>query len=312
MPASGARRQAEVAAVLLGIVVAGWSGPATAETAARQPAGQVADQVPDHAAEQRPDEQKTEVPEPAQVTEPVAPPGRVIRYGDDTLTVHLSGVPLSEVLDELGRQSGAEIRGTVRDPRDVTAQFEDVPLPDALHRLLGTQNFALVYADQGRLRAVKLLGGPQAVLPKVAQPKPVTATTVPAAPQVSPAAVMGILESHAPIPLSGRLAQAIGGQSAGLMQIVNEGLHNEDPGIRLEAVRTAVQALEDDPELRVALLGAMVGMEDAQLGSLLRASAGERAEEFAMHLASNARSTELRSKASRLLRELRRSQPSGG
>jgi len=37
-----------------------------------------------------------------------------------------------------------------------------VPLVEALHRLLGDQNFVVKYGKGGRPRAIKLLGGPQA------------------------------------------------------------------------------------------------------------------------------------------------------
>src|SRR5437870_1492301 len=84
---------------------------------------------------------------------------RVIEYSKDALTVRLAKVPVTDVLAEVSQKTGAEIRGQVRNPTDVTAEFEAVPLPEALHRLLGDQNFALVYGDGGRLKAVRLIGG---------------------------------------------------------------------------------------------------------------------------------------------------------
>src|SRR5438552_6902496 len=89
-------------------------------------------------------------------------PGRVIRYQGDTLTEDLAGAPVDDVVDELGRQAGAEIRGQVRDPHEVSVEFDSVSLAEALHRLLGDQNFALVYGNEGRLKSVRLLGGPTA------------------------------------------------------------------------------------------------------------------------------------------------------
>jgi len=88
------------------------------------------------------------------------PPERVVQYAKDALTVRVTRVPVDEILGQLGKQSGAEIRGEVRDRHEITAEFEDVPLPEALHRLLGEQNFALIYGDGGRLKTVRLLGGP--------------------------------------------------------------------------------------------------------------------------------------------------------
>jgi hypothetical protein len=64
-------------------------------------------------------------------------------------------VPITDVLNELERQTGASVRGSLLDPREVTAEFRDVPLSQALARLLGDQNFALVYGEGGRLRTLK-------------------------------------------------------------------------------------------------------------------------------------------------------------
>ena len=83
---------------------------------------------------------------------------RVVRYANDALTVRLSRASVNEVLDEIARQTGAEIRGQSMDSREVSADFEAVPLPEALDRLLGSQNFTLIYGENGNLRAVQLLG----------------------------------------------------------------------------------------------------------------------------------------------------------
>ena len=89
-------------------------------------------------------------------------PTCVVAYDDDRLTVHADRVPLADVVREIGRQSGAEIVGEVRKPRDVTRQFDRVPLVDALARLLGEQNFTLRYGSEGKLRKISLLGEPLA------------------------------------------------------------------------------------------------------------------------------------------------------
>ncbi len=87
--------------------------------------------------------------------------GGSIRYRDDRMSVDVQGAPLADVIDELGRQSGASIRGRVRKPRELSLSFDDVPLPDALERVLGEQNFTLRYGSDGRLEAVELLGEPE-------------------------------------------------------------------------------------------------------------------------------------------------------
>ena len=44
---------------------------------------------------------------------------------------------------EIGRQSHAQIVGTVSKPHDVSQDVEAAPLLEALERLLGDQNFTL-------------------------------------------------------------------------------------------------------------------------------------------------------------------------
>jgi len=51
----------------------------------------------------------------------------------------------------------------VRKLRDVSQDFERVPLVDALVRLLREQNFTLRYGPEGKLRTIGLLGEPQAL-----------------------------------------------------------------------------------------------------------------------------------------------------
>ena len=96
----------------------------------------------------------------------------MVAYDDGRLTLHAEKVPLADVVREIGRQSGAEIVGKVRKPREVTRQFDQVPLFDALVRLLGEQNFTLRYGSEGKLRTISLLGEPLA-----AQTTPADAST---------------------------------------------------------------------------------------------------------------------------------------
>jgi hypothetical protein len=229
-------------------------------------------------------------------TEPSS--GRLVQYAKDTLTVRLDKVPLADVLADIGQQSGAEIRGTLRESREVTAEFESVPLSEALSRLLGDQNFALVYGKEGRLRAVKLLGGP------LEGGVSITPTQAPVATKPQ-ADIRDLLANHPPVPVHGRLAQALGTDSATLQQLMELGLHNEDATVRAEALRTGVQTLEGEPVLRQAVIGMLNSFDDAALGSLLRGAAGENAEEVAMQVLTQSRAPEVRVKASSVLQKLR-------
>ena len=224
-------------------------------------------------------------------------PERVIRYERDLLTVRLTSVPVTDVLDELGRQAGAQIRGQVRDLRAVSVEFEAVPLADALHRLLGDQNFALVYGHEGRLKSVRLLGGPQ------------TAAAPAAAPPVSqppgPPDLMDVFAKHPPIPVAGHLSEALGGQSATLLQLFDLSVHHADATVRAEAARIFIGTIDTDPALRASVVAQLNALNDVTLGALFRNLAGDHAQEVAMQILSTARTSELRSKASVVLQQLR-------
>jgi len=230
---------------------------------------------------------------------------RLIRYEHDALTVRLTNVPVAEVLDELRRQTGAEIRGQPHTPGAVTAEFAAVPLGEALHRLLGEQNFALVFADGGRLKAVRLLGeaeGLAAAPPSGAAP-PAPARTTP--PQVAAADLATLLARHAPVPVAGRLAPLLGASSASFAQLVDLTLHQDDADVRAEALTTAVSTLEMDPTLLAAVVDELDTVDDGALHTLFGNVAGEHAEEIAMLILTQARANELRVKASSILQQLR-------
>jgi hypothetical protein len=223
---------------------------------------------------------------------------RVIQYAKDALTVHVTNVPVAEVLDEIAHQSGADIRGQVRADRAVTAQFDAVPLPEALHRVLGDQNFALVYGEGGKLKSVRLLGGTPGQT-AAAAPSPVTQ------PPPSSPGLANLVANHAPVPVSGRLAQTVGGPNATLQQLFEIGTRNEDSSLRSEAIRTMVSTLETDPALRAATIGELGTIDDGALSAILRGAAGEHAEEVAMQVLTQARASEIRVKASSVLQRLR-------
>src|SRR5439155_17477438 len=122
----------------------------------------------------------------------------------------------------IGRASGAEIRGEAN-AREVSAEFEDVPFPDALQRLLGNQNFMLKYGEKGRLVAIDLLGGPMTAPPTVT---PVGARPSSTTPQARLLSLQEAWRRHLPVPLTGALATALGTNAASVDQLVNTALHH--------------------------------------------------------------------------------------
>jgi hypothetical protein len=222
---------------------------------------------------------------------------RVIRCADNTLTVQVTKAPLGEVLGEILRQAGAELRGSPRNTGDVTVDFADVPLQEGLHRLLGDQNFMLVYASDGHLRALRLLGGPQTA------GAPPTAPAAP--PQPAPTDLPTLVANHGPVPVTGPLQDAVGSGTATLAQLAQLAVHHDDPTVRSAAVRAVVSTMEADPALKTAVVEQLKSSDDAQLSAMLRGAAGERAEEVAMQILTQARASEIRVKASSVLQKLR-------
>ena len=119
----------------------------------------------------------------------------------------------------------------MQQPRDVTAEFDDVPLAEALERLLGDQNFVLAYGRGDRLRAIKLLGGPLAPIKVAVTPPPVPEVAPPKSdvPQPrDPGGAVAMLDGHPAVPISGRLAQALGTDAASFRQLFDAAAHNAD------------------------------------------------------------------------------------
>jgi hypothetical protein len=234
-----------------------------------------------------------------------AAPERVIRYENDALTVRLVRAPVTEVLSELEHQTGATVRGSLLNPTEVSADFKAVPLPQALARLLGDQNFSLVYGEGGRLRAINLLPGGQATAPR-----PVTVatpTTIPqqAANTVSLEEFAQIIDSQPPIKVDGQLAEALG-PMATYRQLLDTALSHTEASLRMQAVGVAVRSIEGQPELRAKLVGAAAGVEADHLSQLIESAAGNRAQEFASNVTAQTRATEVRAKFSTALHHLRR------
>ena len=220
---------------------------------------------------------------------------RVILYRNDALTVRVDGVKNSEILDEVARQSGAEIRGELRTTRDVSADFESIPLPQAFARVFGDQNFALVYDRRGGLKAVLLLHAAQgsSAVTRVRRPAPFPGTLGP------------LLNSHPPIPVAGVVAEALGAKTATFAQLIDLSLNHDSAAVRAGALQTGMAAIEGEPPLSMALATELNRADSKQLVVLLRAAARDQAEEVALNMLRETHSAEVRVKASSVLQQLR-------
>src|SRR2546427_12913965 len=90
------------------------------------------------------------------------------------------------------------------------------------------------------------------------------------------AIAISVLERHPPVAVTGRLAEALGGNTATFRQLFDAAMQQQDAALRNEAFRASLAAFEAEA---------------------LRGFAGSRAEEIANQVATQAQAGELRSRA---------------
>jgi hypothetical protein len=227
------------------------------------------------------------------------PPARDITLHGDTLTVRVTDVQVDEILRAIAAPSTAEIKGTVKESRPVTIDFADVPLQDGLGRLLGDQNFVLTYREDGSLRAITLLGTPleESAEARIVKNAPgSTGTTQPGV--VSPSDLL-----QRSVPIGGKLQELIGQPTATMQQLMDISIHQENAGLRLEAARAGMQAIDAAPDLRASVVRGLRSTDDAALTNLLRNMAQDRANEIVSQMAAS-KTPEIRTRSMQLLRSL--------
>jgi hypothetical protein len=204
-----------------------------------------------------------------------------VYYADGRLSVRLDKVPLVDVLDRLAAETGAVIRGEVPESREVTAQFDAVPLERALSQLLGSENYALRFGAGGQLSSISLSGQPG--MP-----------TMPVPPSRSPTFLRTAR-------VSGALRDALGADDVQLTKLFAAAANQPDAAIRRDATRVLVDAIERDAKFHAIV----VSMDDAAFAAVLRTHAGDKAAQLAGDIMGAARSYELRAKAARVMTQLR-------
>jgi len=200
------------------------------------------------------------------------------------------------VLATIAEQSNAEIRGSVLAPRDVTTEFEDVLVQDGLHRILGDQNFILTYRVDGTLRTLTLLGGSETV----------TAPTrvVKAGLGGQPATMVELMQRSVPVPAGSKLARFLGPTTTTLQQLADVARSQDDVGLRMEAMRAGVGAIDSQQDLRAATVKSLGEVDDTTLQNLLQGMAGDRARETLSQLATLSHTAEIRTRLLKVLRNM--------
>jgi hypothetical protein len=169
-----------------------------------------------------------------------------LKLQDGLLTAHVTATPLQRVLSEVSRLSGAKVVWLGQhDNRQVSVDFKDVPVTEALQRLLGPNNFFLFYAsaaDKARLK--EIWGTPQhsSTSPAVPAPPTPTSTAEDSTPGEIDAEMEKLLESH-----------------------LDTALHGTDRDSRIEAIGFLSGLVEQDPRIRPVLQQLSAGESDPQV-----------------------------------------------
>ncbi len=203
--------------------------------------------------------------------------------------MRVTGVPLDDVLNAIADQSDAEIRGSVLAPRDVTTDFENVPVQDGLHRILGNQNFLLTYRQDGTLRTLALLGGTEEAPPRTRVVKAGSGTG-------QPSTLAELMQRSVPVPAGSKLARFLGQDTATLQQLGDVVRGQDDVGLRMEAIRAGVGGIDSQQDLRDAVVKALQGSDDAAIQSAARGFSGDRARETVSQIATLSHTTEIRTR----------------
>jgi hypothetical protein len=223
-----------------------------------------------------------------------------LSYKDDKVTAKLHDAPPPEVVAAIAKQSGAEIKGEVQSTHAVSMDLQNEPVKQALERVLGDQNFDLVYGTDGKLQRIELRGTRQAALAKQAS------TKTPEELQAQKTAIYRLFfQGRDPIPADKRVRAVSGKDTLGWDYLVNTAYGDPDPRVRREAVRTAMKAFEGDPDLREGVLAVTREMSDAELAAWARAACYNRADGFVRDIARETDIPELRTRARDVVRLLR-------
>jgi hypothetical protein len=227
-----------------------------------------------------------------------------LEYENDRLTIHAHAVPLGDLMNEIGRKSGAEVHGAC-EARNISAEFDAEPLADALERLLGQRNsFALRYGHDGELRVIELLPQPTTA--------PVFSVGITRADEALPPPVRdpgfpGLTPSFPGLTPSfrglGAAAAVVQDHTGGVTPVGRGQRHQKTSGgARMPEVLGALQAAMANPQpgadqpqtaddlqqrMRRVFLNSLRGMDDVSLAAYMTTPEGQRAATLLQYYAAH-------------------------
>lgn len=225
----------------------------------------------------------------------------VIEYADGNLTLDVTKVPVGLLLQQITNELGAELRGSAAEEREVSAHFENVPLDKALARVLGSENFILIYGRDGEPVELSMLGGPMTPPAPVPGIPGAAAEAAPSrAGLTASAALYSMIARHPPVEVSPALAAKMGRTTVRLPQLLRTVSRENDQAVRAEAMGVFMQAVETDQ----GIIKSMSELDDEGFITFIRRRAGRRGTELALYMAAQAKNPGVRTKAATAARTL--------
>jgi hypothetical protein len=218
-----------------------------------------------------------------------------VRWQHERLSAQFEARPVADAIQDVATAVGAELRGGVATPRDVTVTLDAVPLEEALHRLLDGQNFTVRYGVDGGVKAIVLQSGQQA--PARPPAKPPAAGAVTDTTPHFPIVLSKMFDRHRPLPLSDPLAERVGEPKATMPELLEMATSDDDGITRSLASQAVLSALERESRYRRSFMRSLHRLSPDDLGSIVDGPSGERFEELLEFLAAHSREPTLQKKA---------------
>lgn len=232
----------------------------------------------------------------------------VLRYKENTLTVHCEATSVRSLLEELREQSGAEIEMDLLEDSRVTVDFERLPLQQALKRLMPNQNYFATYrvvrqdgadgvgvgSEIARLEITGPAGDPMSPPASAARRAEDDLSLEDRQVEASMELYGSLLTVPLQLPRESGLATALGRDTPSVKDVLQAAFRHGDEPVRREAAEALARTLEPRAA-EIALPGGSGSI--AQMAEVLREVAGPNAEEFIAVLAENFQTPRLRTQA---------------
>jgi hypothetical protein len=220
-----------------------------------------------------------------------------VRWEKQRLSVRVERVGLGTLIGEILQKTGAALRGQPLVEKDVSLVFEPLPLEEALHRVLGEQNFTVRYGPTGQPLTIELLGGPEAPVVAAGVPPPSAGAPIDRPALPPRLGFPRTFPSRKALDLPEVLQKAAGAKTATFDQAFDLATLNQEGLTRAMASQVVLSQLERDRRTRRALLSAVAKFDDETLRSFQGTVEGERVRDLLMFLSAHSREPSLQRKA---------------